>query len=193
MKVLRVFSALLLAAILAAPATAQDGKLSAAQDKRFAKEAAVGGLMEVKLGQAAQEKAQSQDVKDFGKMMVEDHGKANDELKALAQQKNVKLPAGMDSAHRSMVSRLSKKSGADFDKAYMQEMVKDHAADVAEFRKASQEVKDPDLKGWADKTLPALEKHLQAAKDTAQKVGVDVDKAEKAGQAKAAAKEKKKK
>src|SRR5689334_12885251 len=75
----------------------------AGKDKDFIKKAASGGMMEVELGQLAQSKAQSQDVKDFGSRMVTDHGKANDELKTLAQQKNVQLPATMERKHKSMM------------------------------------------------------------------------------------------
>lgn len=76
---------------------------------------------------------------------------------------------------------MQKASGADFDKQYMREMVKDHAKDVAEFRKAAQKVQDSDLKGWVTKTLPVLEEHLQLARTAAQTLGVDVKKAEDEG------------
>ena len=84
------------------PAYSADKTLSS-KDKHFMKEAAMGGLMEVQLGQTAQNKAQSQDVKDFGMRMATDHGKANDELKQLAQQKKVDLPTQLEHKHKSMV------------------------------------------------------------------------------------------
>ncbi|HEX8948573.1 MAG TPA: DUF4142 domain-containing protein [Dissulfurispiraceae bacterium] len=162
-------------------AQAADQKGLSRTDKQFVHAAASGGMMEVQLGQMAQQKAQSPEVKDFGSRMVTDHGRANDELKKIAQQKNIALPDQLSKSDKKSVDKLSKASGADFDKKYMETMVKDHANDVAVFRGAAQKVKDPDLNGWATKTLPVLEQHLKLAKDTARKVGVNVDKAEKAG------------
>ena len=173
------------------PAFAQ--KSLSGEDMKFLKKAASGGMMEVQMGQIAQEKGQSQDVKDFGSRMVTDHGKANDELKAVAQQKGVTLPTEMDKKHRSMVDKMKKMSKGDFDKHYMREMVKDHVKDVEKFRMANQMVKDPDLQGWATKTLPVLEQHLQQAKQIGQKLGVDVDKAENEGRKEAQKKMKEKK
>lgn len=121
--------------------------------------------MEVELGQLAQQKAQAVSVKDFGTRMVTDHSKANDELKALAAQKNLQYPTELEHKQRSMVDKLAKLSGSDFDKKYMKMMVKDHTKDVKEFHKAVKKVKDADLNAWAAKTLPTLEQHLQQAKD----------------------------
>lgn len=162
--------------VMALPLFAADKGLSGA-DKKFFKEAASGGMMEVQLGQLAKDKAQSQEVKDFGARMVADHGKANDELKQLAQQKKWTMPAKLEHKHKSMIDKAQKTSGPEFDKKYMEGMVKDHAKDVEDFRKATEKVKDPELKAWAQKTLPVLEQHLQSAKDIAGKLGVDVEKA----------------
>jgi putative membrane protein len=175
----RIFSLLvgfLALGSIALPVQAQTNL--SAQDKEFATKAASGGLMEVQLGQLAGKQAQAQEVKDFGAMMVKDHGKANDELKQIAQQKKLTLPTTLNPKHQKTVDKLKAAQGAEFDRQYMEEMVKDHVKDVEEFRKASQEVKDPDLNGWAKKTLPVLEQHLQEAKASAQKVGVDVAAAE---------------
>jgi putative membrane protein len=135
-------------------------------DHQFVMEAARGGLAEVELGKLASEKAQSEQVKQFGQRMEKDHGKANDELKSLAQQKNITLPTALDSKHKGTIDRLSKLSGAQFDRAYMQEMLQDHRKDVTDFRKESQSGKDPDVKAWAAKTLPTLEEHLRIAQST---------------------------
>lgn len=169
----------LLTLVFAIPLFAADKEPSGA-DKKFFKDAASGGMMEVQLGQLAKDKALSQEVKDFGARMVTDHGKANDELKQLAQQKKWTLPTKLERKHKSMVDKVQKASGAEFDKIYMKSMVKDHSKDVEEFRKATQKVKDPELKAWAEKTLPVLEQHQQMAKDLAAKVGVDMGKAGKA-------------
>jgi putative membrane protein len=179
-------------ATLAAPAHAADANLSG-PDKEFATKTASGGLMEVQLGQIANNQAQAPEVKEFGNTMVQDHSAANNELKKIAQQKNLTLPTQMDAKHQATVDKLKGVSGADFDRQYMREMVKDHAKDVQQFRNATQSVKDPDLNAWATKTLPVLEKHLQKALTTAQKLGIDVKKAEEEGRQEAQKEQKEKK
>ena len=119
-----------------------------AADQAFVKEAAVGGMAEVELGNLAKQNAASADVKQFGDRMVTDHGKANDELKQWASQKNVTLPTELDAKHKATRDRLAKLNGAAFDKAYMQDMVTDHKQDVAKFRKESTSAHDADLKAW---------------------------------------------
>ncbi|ACH37839.1 outer membrane protein, putative [Citrifermentans bemidjiense Bem] len=161
----------LFALSMAIPALAAE-KMSR-HDKAFVKEAASGGMMEVEAGRLAQQKGASQEIKDFGQMMVTDHGKANDELDSIISKKQLKKPAKMEAKHKKMVDQLNALSGAEFDKKYAKEMVKDHEKDVATFKKASTKVKDPELKGWVDKTLPVLEQHLQHAKDMAKKLGVE--------------------
>ncbi|HUO60377.1 MAG TPA: DUF4142 domain-containing protein [Candidatus Acidoferrales bacterium] len=140
-------------------------------DKHFVNKAAQGGLAEVELGQLAEQNGSSPAVKSFGERMVTDHTKANDELKSVAQQKGVTPPTTLDMHDKSTKERLSKLQGAEFDKAYMQNMVKDHEKDVAEFRKAAENAKDPDVKAFAQKTLPVLEQHLQEARSVASQVG----------------------
>jgi putative membrane protein len=139
-------------------------------DHTFVTKAAQGGLAEVKLGQLATQKASSSDVKAFGQQMVDDHSKANDELKQLASTKGITLPTDTDAKHQATYDRLSKLSGAEFDRAYMKDMVSDHKEDVSEFRTESQRGSDPDVKAWAAKTLPTLEHHLQMAESTDAKV-----------------------
>ena len=167
--------ALAIAALAAAPALAQKAppasKAAGTGDQVFAREAAVGGMAEVELGNLASQKASNADVKQFGARMASDHAKANDELKQWASSKNVTLPTELDAKHKATADRLSKLSGDAFDKAYMHDMVRDHEEDVAAFKRASTSGKDPDLKAWAAKTLPTLEDHLKNAQDVAAKVG----------------------
>jgi len=146
-------------------------KAGGASDTLFVKNAAKGGLAEVELGQLAAGHGASDQVKKFGQRMVTDHGKANDELKSLAQQKNIKLPTEIDATNKALHDRLSKLSGAAFDRAYMQHMLTDHRKDVNEFKRESTAGKDPDVKTWASKTLPTLEDHLKLAEDTTKAVG----------------------
>ncbi len=145
------------------------GSQLSAHDKAFIKKAAQGGLEEVELGQMVAQKAKSQQVKDFAQRMVDDHTKANDELKSLAQQKGVTPPTSMDAQGKALKARLEKLSGEQLDKAYMENMVKDHTKDVAEFKQEDSMAKDQDLKSWVGKTLPTLQDHLKEAKQIARK------------------------
>jgi len=138
-------------------------------DADFAVEAANGGMMEVALGNYAQQNALSQRVKDFGAMMVRDHTKAGDELKQIAAAKNITLPADLGAEAKKDVDDLMKKKGKDFDKAYMNMMVDDHKKDVKEFEKAAKDCKDIEIKGFAEKTLPVLQVHLDSSKAIAGK------------------------
>jgi putative membrane protein len=138
------------------------GQLSAA-DKTFVTKAAEGGMAEVELGQLATQNAQSDEVKQFGQRMVDDHTKANDQLKQVAEQKGVPLPTDLSAKDKAEKDRLSKLKGEQFDRAYMQHMVMDHKKDVAEFKKESTAAKDSDVKNFAAQTLPTLEDHLKQA------------------------------
>lgn len=133
-------------------------------DKSFVDEAANGGLMEVELGRYAEQNASNARVKNFGAMMVRDHSKANDELKSIAASKNITVPAMMDEGHMKKVNDLKNKSGADFDREYMKEMVDDHDRDVEKFRSQAENGNDPDIKSFAAKTLPVLVAHQDSAK-----------------------------
>lgn len=134
-------------------------------DQAFLKEAAIGGMAEVELGKLAGEKASDAKVKALGARMVTDHSKANAELKSLAAKKNVALPTAVDATHKATYDRLAKLSGAAFDKAYVNDMLTDHEADVAKFAEMAKSASDPDVKAWAEKTLPTLREHLTAVQD----------------------------
>jgi putative membrane protein len=145
--------------------TGQAGKQAAAKelargDRKFVEEAAMGGLAEVELGKLAQQKAQSDQVKQFGARMVQDHGKANDELKQIAETKGVQVPAAPDKSHQKEVDKLAKLSGGEFDREYVAHMLSDHRKDVSAFKKAADNSKDSDIKAFAGKTLPTLHEHL---------------------------------
>jgi putative membrane protein len=130
-------------------------------DSKFAVAAASGGLAEVELGHLAEQKSTDPKIKEFGTMMVTDHSKANEELTALAKSKNITLPPVPGEDEQKVKNDLAGKSGKDFDKAYIDEMVDDHQKDVKLFEDAKSTVKDPDLLTFIDKTLPVLQKHLQ--------------------------------
>jgi putative membrane protein len=127
------------------------------------RQAANDGMAEVEHGRTASQNASSDEVKQFGQRMVDDHGKANDELKKLASQKNVTLPATMDAKHQAMQEKLSKLKGAAFDTAYIGHMVTAHAQAVALFQKEAKGGTDAEAKAWAAKTLPTLQEHHKSA------------------------------
>ena len=140
-----------------------NGSSLAHADAKFVEKAAQGGLAEVQLGQLAQQKAQSDDVKSFAKRMVDDHSKANDELKKVAEGKNIMLPTALDKKDQKLLDKLGKLDGAKFDHEYMEHMVGDHKKDVKEFEHEAKHGKDADLQAFAEKTLPTLRDHLQLA------------------------------
>jgi putative membrane protein len=155
--------------------TAKDGGQTGSSDRMtadsaFITKAAQGGMAEVRHGQLAADKASNSDVKQFAQQMVDDHSKSNDELKQLASSKGVTLPADIGPKHQAAHDRLSKLSGAEFDRAYMQHMVAEHKATVDEFRRESRNGSDPEVKAWAAKSLPTLERHLRMAETTAGKL-----------------------
>jgi putative membrane protein len=140
-------------------ATLAKTKEESTTDTSFITKANQGGMEEVELGKLASQKAIRADVKSFGQEMVTDHGKADVELRQLAENKKIDLPSTLDAAHRAEVDRLSRLSGKEFDRIYVRLMVKDHDHDVAGFKKGEKSVKDPDLQAWISKTLPTLEHH----------------------------------
>lgn len=141
-------------------ATSMGGTLKVDKDDAdFAVKAANGGMAEVEMGKLAAQKATTQEIKDFGTKMVNDHSKANDKLKALAKQKNVTLPDSLGNDEKQKLADLRQKTGKDFDKAYVNEMVKDHDQDVDLFQKEASNSKDADMKAFAAGTLPTLKEH----------------------------------
>ncbi len=137
-------------------------------DSTFASKAAQGGMAEVKLGELAKDHASSSEVKQFAQRMIDDHTKANDELKSIAAKENINLPTGLSAKDQTTYDRLAKLNGASFDKAYMKDMVSDHRADVAEFQREANHGTNPQLKTFAGNTLSTLQQHLQLAEKTAK-------------------------
>lgn len=128
--------------------------------KDFSKEAAQGGMMEVELGNVAVKNGGNQTVKDFGKMMVDDHTKINSRLKDLAAKKNVDLPTSVSDDQQKDIDKLKKETGKEFDKDYVSMMVKDHKNDIDAFKKAQDKISDADYKSFISYALPTLQKHL---------------------------------
>jgi len=150
-------------ALVAVPAQAQMGM--SAVDRGFMLEAASDGMAEVELGRLAAQRASSDTVRQFGQRMMADHDAANQELLQLAQRKGVALPQQPDAKHRAAMDRLATMSGAQFDQAYMTEMVKDHQNDAAVFEREIREGQDPEVRGWASKVLATVREHQRVASD----------------------------
>jgi len=129
-------------------------------DTTFANKAAISGMAEVEFGQLALQKASNAKVKDFASMMVKDHSKANEELKAIATAKNIALPASLDAEHAKVKEELTAKTGAEFDKAYVKAMVDGHQKTLALMEDGSKNNQDAELKGFAAKTAPVVKLHL---------------------------------
>jgi putative membrane protein len=138
-------------------------KLSS-NDRHFVMEAAQGGMAEVELGKLAQQKGSRDDVKQFGQRMVEDHGKANQELESIASKLGAPMPKDAGKKHTSDVNKLGKLSGDKFDREYAENMVKDHEKDVSAFEKQAKKGDSEELKQFAAKTLPTLQEHLKMAR-----------------------------
>jgi putative membrane protein len=132
------------------------------EDSIFAVRSAAINLTEIELGQLAIKNARGKRVKNFGWLMVKDHGKANTKLIAIAQVKKLTLPTKIDTTEQNKFTQLAKKFGNDFDKAYIAMMMENDKNDLKEFTVASTKIQDPDLKSYAKKTLPVIQKHLDA-------------------------------
>ncbi len=160
-----------------------------ASPQHFARKAAMGGLLEVKLGRLATERAQNSAVRQFAERMVKDHANVNQQLMSLAQTKGITLPTsdelnpeGKSTIVRKAeaavnkdvrtIERFEKLSGPEFDRQYMATMVKDHQKDVREFEDAATNLSDPDLRNFAKQNLPTLREHLSMAERIASQLGV---------------------
>jgi putative membrane protein len=150
--------------IMSAQMTPDQKKIK--KDIHFAECADRDGLMEVRLGELAQNNATNQDVKSEAKQMIDDHGKANEELKAIAVKKNISLPTSIGVKKQKGYDKLASLNGAKFDKKYVKCMVKAHKKAICLFKKESKRGNDPELKAWALAKIPTLQQHLQMWKST---------------------------
>jgi putative membrane protein len=136
---------------------------SNAPDAKFVEMASAAGLAEIDLGKLGASQGQSDAVKTFGQQMVDDHTKANDELKTIASSKSIPVSTAPMANDAKAATMIGSKQGAEFDSAFKKKMVADHEKAVKLFTKESTSGKDPELKAFASKTLPTLQHHLQMA------------------------------
>lgn len=145
---------------------------AAMMDKAFVREALQGGMAEVQMGQLALQKSSNPDVKQFAQKMVDDHTKLGDAMKQVAQQMNVKPPSSLSGKDKSTVSKLSSLNGDEFDKAYIQNMVKDHKQDEKAFKQEAENTSNPALKSLVSQGGQMIDQHLQMIEQIAQKNNV---------------------
>jgi putative membrane protein len=135
------------------------------KDEAFVRAAARGGLSEIKLGKLAMDQGSNEAVKAFGTRMVAEHTKAGDDLKEAAKEENIGLPTDLTAKDQATYDRLSKLSGAEFDQAYAQDMVKDHQQDLRDFQREANHGNDDVVRGFASETVPMIQQHLDQAKE----------------------------
>jgi len=167
-RVIRLTAAALFSVCVLVPLAADDKKPF--DDADFVMKAASGGMHEVALGKLAATKATNDAVRKFGQMMVDDHGKANEELKKAAKSAGLSVPAKMDDEHQKEFDKFKNYTGTNFDREYVKHMVDDHQKDVAEFTRASKDAKNAAIKDFAAKTLPVIQGHLDKVKKLQEQV-----------------------
>jgi len=136
-------------------------------DKGFLEKAAKSAQMEIQMGRLGQQHASSPAVKEFAQRLVQDHQKAQQELQTLASARGLEIKESNEKHH----DKLAKKHGADFDKEFIKEAVKEHRKDVKSFEKEAKKAKDPEVRAWAEQTLPVLQEHLQTAERLEKEIG----------------------
>lgn len=142
---------------------------AAEKDAQFLVDATTISLEEVGLGELAKTNAAMQEVKDLGAMMVTEHQKAIEQVKALAAKKMVAIPETLPDKQQEDIGKFSKKTGKDFDKDYCDKMVDGHKDAISKFETAARDAQDADIKAWAEQTLPTLRKHLDHARACQEK------------------------
>lgn len=171
MRTLVLFASSLLACTPFA-AFAQTKHTLSFQDRQFANMAAQANKGEIEVANLAQQKASNESVKQFAKLMIEDHTKAGEALKTWASHDSVNLPTSLSPDDSTLKSNLSSLTGSDFDKKYMQAQLEDHNKVIAGFEKEIQNGRNPQLKQFAEKTLPTLQDHIRVAEDVAGHLGL---------------------
>jgi putative membrane protein len=145
-------------------------------DKAFVRTALEGGMAEIQLGQLAAQKGNSDDVKQFGQKMVDDHTKLGEQLKPIAEQMGVNPPTSLSSKDKATMAKLQALNGDAFDKAYIKDMVKDHTKDDKDFKQEANRTTDPQLKQCVTQGAQVISEHLQMIKQIAQKNNVSASK-----------------
>jgi len=147
------------------------GRVQGRADLKFFNDAAMGGLVEVRLGEVAQKQAASEDVRSLAQRLMDQHETVNDELKVLADAKVVTFPAALDKDHQELVDKVLPYTGPDFDREYLQLMTRHHEEQIELYEREAKRGDDPDLRAFAQRVLPDLHEHLRLIKQTRENVG----------------------
>ncbi|WOH48230.1 DUF4142 domain-containing protein [Bradyrhizobium sp. sBnM-33] len=160
---------------LALPAYSQSSQNQSTSTQRFVEKAAISDMFEIQSSQLAMEKSNNNEIKQFARMMVNDHTKASEELKSIAQKvQGVQLPTKMDADHQSKLDQLRSAAAAQFDQRYRSDQIQGHEAAVSLFDQYAKTGENAELKSWAQKTLQQLRTHLQHAQALPQSTGAPV-------------------
>lgn len=149
--------------VLCAQSTRSPMLVANAADSMFMTHAAADGMAEIQMGQMALQKSSNPKVKQLAQRIVDDHTDANDKLKTLARYKQVTLPAAPSKEAQDKAASMTSMEGANFDHAWTAAMVSDHQKAVTLFSDEIQKTSDPQVKAFAQATLPVLKTHLQMA------------------------------
>jgi len=136
-----------------------------AQPQDFVQKASIAGMYEVRAAELARDKGQAEDVREFAGQMLEEHGKANEELQALARQRKWNVPTEIDARHSKLISQLSALDGLAFDREYAKQQLTAHQEAVSLFERQAEEGTDQDLKRWAGQKVATLKDHLEEAQE----------------------------
>jgi putative membrane protein len=157
--------------VLLSQVQAQQGRSDRAPDDRtFALKAAQGNIDGADLGRLAMTHASNEGVKDLAKRLVEDHSKANGDLTAIADKEKINLPKELGDKARQLKTKLAAMKGADFDRMFLQNLIREHKEDIDMFQSEAQNGNDRRIKDFANRTLPVLRQHLQLAEDNLSKI-----------------------
>jgi putative membrane protein len=160
----------IVAALAASPAIV--AAQTATSDAQFIHAAAADNLAEMELGRLAMQRASTDAVKQYGQRIASDHSQAMQELTPIAAKNGVPIPRDLEPTDRALRDRLTSLSGAEFDRTYMNEMVRDHTKAVGDFQREAQTAQDPAVRAFAAKTLPVLQEHLRLAQDISSRLAM---------------------
>lgn len=148
-------------------------------DEQFVRKAAAGGATEVEAGKMALRNSQTAEVKSFAQRMINEHTRVNQQLRSTADRKQIRVPNIIEPQRQRALDRLARLQGPDFDRAYAEQMLKDHRETLTLFEAEARDGKDAELKAFATDTVPVLKQHLELARTLAGRFGKSVKSADK--------------
>ncbi|HWT73092.1 MAG TPA: DUF4142 domain-containing protein [Oxalicibacterium sp.] len=176
MRISRPLAAAAMAALLAAGGlpsayaqsrTVSDAKSAvSASDQKMMAEFAQANMAEVAVAKLAQSRSSNAEIRKFAQQMIDDHGKAYEDLSQLAEDKHVTLPKEADAKHQEMLKKMNTLNGAEFDRQYAAKAgVEDHQNAKKLVDRIAKTAQDPGLKALGRKAQPIIDMHLKMAKE----------------------------